>query len=42
MTKFEVTQIEFDFDDEFGPYPEEEREGFINQTMTTIWGGHLL
>lgn len=37
MTRFEVTQIEFDFDDDFGPYPEEEREGFINQTMTTIW-----
>ena len=35
--QFQVTQIEFDFDDEFGPYPEEEKQGVINQTMTTIW-----
>ena len=34
---FQVTQIEFDFDDEFGPYPEEEKQGVINQTMSTIW-----
>ena len=34
---FQITQIEFDFDDEYGPYPEEEKEGVINQTMTTIW-----
>ena len=35
--QFQITQIEFDFDDEYGPYPEEEKEGVINQTMTTIW-----
>ena len=35
--QFQVTAIEFDFDDEFGPYPEEEKQGVINQTMTTIW-----
>ena len=35
--RFQVTQIEFDFDDEWGPYPEEEKQGVINQTMTTIW-----
>ena len=35
--QFQVTAIEFDFDDEFGTYPEEEKQGVINQTMTTIW-----
>ena len=35
--QFQITEIEFDFDDEYGPYPEEEKEGVINQTMTTIW-----
>ena len=35
--QFQVTAIEFDFDDEFGPYPEEEKQGVINQTLTTIW-----
>ena len=35
--QFQVTQIEFDFDDEYGPYPEEDKQGVINQTMTTIW-----
>ena len=35
--KYRITDIEFDFDDEFGPYPEEEKEGVINQTMSTTW-----
>ena len=35
--QFQVIEIEFDFDDEYGPYPEEEQQGAINQTMTTIW-----
>ena len=35
--QFQVIEIEFDFDDEYGPYPEEEQQGVINQTMTTIW-----
>ena len=35
--QFQITDIEFDFDDEYGPYPEEEKEGVINQTMSTIW-----
>ena len=35
--QFQITEIEFDFDDEYAPYPEEEKEGVINQTMTTIW-----
>ena len=34
---FKITHIEFDFDDEFGPYPEEEKQSVINQTMTTTW-----
>ena len=35
--KYRITEIEFDFDDEYGPYPEEEKEGVINQTMSTTW-----
>lgn len=35
--QFRVLDIEFDFDDEFGPYPDDEKEGLVNQTITTIW-----
>ena len=34
---YRITDIEFNFDDEYGPYSEEEKEGFVNQTMTTTW-----
>jgi hypothetical protein len=35
--QFQITEIEFDFDDDFGSCPEDEKIDVINETMTTIW-----
>jgi len=42
--QFQITQIEFDFTDDIGDgdtlddyLTDDEKQGFVNQTMTTIW-----
>jgi len=35
--RFQVTAVEFDFNDDFGPYPDDEKQRVINQTLTTLW-----
>jgi len=42
--QFQVTAIEFDFTDDIGDddtlddyLTDDEKQGFVNQTMTTIW-----
>ena len=38
--KFQITQIEFDFDDSFDPVTDEYKQSVVDETLEDVWEVH--